>query len=246
MCDRNICGLPARWRDFYFCARVPLLGLLLLFGRAATAGAQSEVTAAQLSGDGIEQRLNSQVPLDLRFRDANGQTVALSSYFDKEPVILSMIYYTCQALCPLTEHALVNSLRNVKANMGQQYQVVTVSIDPTDTPELAKSQKDIYLGLYARPGSNQGWHFLVGDHPSIRALASAVGLPYQYMAHMGEFDHVAGIVILTPTGRVSRYFLGINYPAAEVQTALTDASNEKIGNTVGTMRVRQERIPESQ
>ncbi len=208
---------------------------------ALTAIAQDDPTPAQLAGDGIDQRLNNQAPLDLKFRDENGQTVTLGSYFNKGPVILSLIYYTCPTLCPLTEHALVNSLRDIKANMGEQYQVVTVSIDPTDKPESAKAQKTLYAGLYGRAGASQGWHFLVGDPPSIRGLARALGFRYRYMVSMEHFDHVAGIVVLTPTGRISRYFLGIHYPPAEVRLALVDASHEKIGNPANVNLTLQKR-----
>jgi protein SCO1 len=208
---------------------------LLLFGMALTAIAQDDPTIAQLRGEGIEQRLNNQAPLDLKFRDENGATVTLGSYFNKGPVIISLIYYTCPMMCPLVEHGLVNSLRDVKANMGKQYQVVTVSIDPTDTPESAKAQKATYVGLYGRPGAGQGWHFLVGDLPAIRQLAQAVGFRSRYMMHMHDFDHAAGIVVLTPSGKVSRYFLGTDYPSAEVRAALVDASHGKIGKPAQTI-----------
>jgi len=204
----------------------------LLLGMAVTATGedQSALAPSHLRSVGIEQRLNNQVPLDLKFRDETGQTVTLGSYFSKGPVILSLVYYTCTMMCTLTEHSLVGSLRKVNANIGEQYQVVTVSFDPTDTPELAKAQKAIYVGLYGRPGAGQGWHFLVGDQLSIRALTRAVGFRYRYMMGMDEFEHATGIVVLTPKGRVSRYFLGIDYPSHDVRVALADASNEKIGN----------------
>jgi protein SCO1/2 len=204
--------------------------LILALGMTATAEDQSASGPAHLRSVGIEQRLNNQVPLDLKFRDENGQTVTLGSYFSKGPVVLSLVYYTCTMMCTLTEHSLVNSLRDVKASIGGQYQVVTVSFDPTDTPELARAQKAIYVGLYGRPGAGQGWHFLVGDQLSIRALTRAVGFRYRYMMGMDEFEHATGIVVLTPKGRVSRYFLGIDYPSHDVRVALADASNEKIGN----------------
>jgi protein SCO1/2 len=199
---------------------------------AAPAQDNAAVTPPQLRGVGIDQRLNNPVPLDLKFRDETGQTVTLGSYFGKKPVILSLVYYTCPMLCTMAENGLLNSLRNVKFSIGEQYEVVTVSIDPTDTPEMAMGKKGVYVGLYGRPHAKQGWHFLVGDEPSIRALSQAVGFHYNYMADMKQYAHATGIIVLTPQGKVSRYFYGIEYPARDVRLALVEASDEKIGSPV--------------
>jgi protein SCO1/2 len=213
----------------------------LLLGLAATATAEDQNARdlSHLHNVGIDQRLSDQVPLDLKFRDENGKTVTLGSYFSKGPVILSLVYYTCTMMCTLTEHSLVNSLRDIKANIGEQYQVVTVSFDPTDTPELAKAQKATYVELYGRPGAGQGWHFLVGEQPSIQALTRAVGFRYRYMMNMDEFEHATGIIVLTPEGRISRYFLGIEYPSTDVRAALIDASHEKMGKPADEARMLQ-------
>jgi len=202
----------------------------LAFAAGATAQDNASVLPPQLRGVGIDQRLNNQVPLDLKFRDETGQTVTLGSYFGKKPVILSLVYYSCPMLCTLTQHGLVSALLDVQFDLGEQYQVVTVSIDPKESPELALGQKAAYLGLYGRPGAKQGWHFLVGDEPSIHALAQAVGFHYKYMPEIDQFAHPTGIMVLTPQGKVSRYFYGIQYPAQDVRLALVEASNEKIGN----------------
>lgn len=161
-----------------------------------------------------------------------GQTVTLSSYFGKKPVILSLVYYTCPMLCTMAENGLLNALRDVTFNIGEQYEVVTVSIDPTETPEMAMGKKAVYVGLYGRPGAKQGWHFLVGDEPSIRALTQAVGYHYNYIPETKQFAHATGIVVLTPQGKVSRYFYGILYPPRDIRLALVEASNEKIGSPV--------------
>ncbi|HXW14708.1 MAG TPA: SCO family protein [Terriglobia bacterium] len=205
---------------------------LLVFSLAMAAAGQdnASITPAQLRGVGIDQRLNNQVPLDLKFRDETGQTVTLGSYFGKKPVILSLVYYSCPMLCTLTQHGLVSALLDVQFDLGEQYQVVTVSIDPKESPELALGQKAAYLGLYGRPGAKQGWHFLVGDEPSIHSLAQAVGFHYKYMPEIDQFAHPTGIMVLTPQGKVSRYFYGIQYPPQDVRLALVEASNEKIGN----------------
>jgi protein SCO1/2 len=207
---------------------------LLVLSLAAFCAAQdnASVTPPQLRGVGIDQRLNNQVPLDLRFRDETGQTVTLSSYFGKRPVILSLVYYSCPMLCTMAENGLLNALRDVKFNVGEQYEVVTVSIDPSDTPEEATGKKAVYVGLYGRPAAKHGWHFLVGDEPSIRTLAQAVGFHYNYIPETKQFAHATGIVVLTPQGKVSRYFYGILYPPRDVRLALIDASTEKIGNPV--------------
>ena len=225
---------PNGWMGIVRRAGVAAQLSLFLFSLAVGAAAQDNAgtTPPQLRGVGIDQRLNNQVPLDLKFRDETGQIVTLSSYFGKKPVILSLVYYSCPMLCTMAENGLLNALRDVKFNIGEQYQVVTVSIDPTETPEMALGKKAVYVGLYGRPGAKQGWHFLVGDEPSIRALAQAVGFHYNYIPETKQFAHATGIIVLTPQGKVSRYFYGILYPARDIRLALVEASNEKIGNPV--------------
>jgi protein SCO1/2 len=207
---------------------------LFLFSLAVGAAAQENaaILPQQLRGVGIDQRLNNQVPLDLKFRDETGQTVVLGSYFGKKPVILSLVYYTCPMLCTMAENGLLNALRDVTFNIGEQYEVVTVSIDPTEKPDMAMGKKAVYVGLYGRPGAKQGWHFMVGDEPSIHALAQAVGFHYNYIPETRQFAHATGIIVLTPQGKVSRYFYGILYPARDIRLALIEAASEKIGNPV--------------
>jgi protein SCO1/2 len=220
-----------------FVVKTVQLGLLLLpllSGRVWSADGQenSAVTPPQLRGVGIDQRLNNQVPLDLKFRDERGTAVTLGSYFGTKPVILALVYYSCPMLCTMSENGLLNSLRDVAFNVGEQFNVVTVSIDPSDTPAMATGKKGVYVGLYGRPGAKQGWHFLVGDEPSISALAQAVGFHYNYIPETKQYAHATGLVVLTPQGRVSRYFYGILYPPRDIRLALIEASNEKIGNSV--------------
>ena len=207
---------------------------VFFFGLPVSLSAQdnASVLPRQLRGVGIDQRLNNQVPLNLKFRDESGQTVTLGSYFGKGPVILSLVYYTCPMLCTMAENGLLNALRDVNFNIGEQYQVVTVSIDPTETPEMAMGKKAVYVGLYGRPTAKQGWHFLVGDEPSIRTLANAVGFHYNYIPETRQYAHATGITVLTPQGKVSRYFYGIVYPARDIRLALVEASDEKIGSPV--------------
>jgi protein SCO1/2 len=212
------------------------LGALLLSAAVWAAGQDNAaVTPPQLRGVGIDQRLNQQVPLDLKFRDETGQTVTLGSFFGEKPVILSLVYYSCPMLCTMAENGLLNALRNVTFSIGEQFEVVTVSFDPSDTPAMAMAKKGIYAGLYGRPGAKRGWHFLVGDEPAIRALTQAVGFCYNYIPETRQFAHATGIMVLTPEGKVSRYFYGIQYPARDVRLALVEASKEKIGNPVDAL-----------
>jgi protein SCO1/2 len=214
---------------------------LLILGLAVRARGQNKasVPPAQPQGVGIDLRLNNQVPLGLKFRDETGQTVTLASYFGKKPVILSLVYYSCPMMCTLTEHGLVDALRDVQLNLGQQYEVVTVSFDSRERPEMARRQKATYIGLYGRPDAKQGWHFLVGDQSSIVALAQAVGFRYEYSREIDQFNHPTGIMVLTPQGKVSRYFFGIQYPARDVRQALVDASIGKIANPAATAEMLQ-------
>jgi len=228
--SRAFCSEVRRYRRAGVAAQLSLLLISLTAGAAAQENAA--ITPPQLRGVGIDQRLNNQVPLDLKFQDETGQTVTLGSYFGKKPVILSLVYYSCPMLCTMAENGLLNALREVKFNMGEQYEVVTVSIDPTETREMAMGKKGVYAGLYGRPGAKQGWHFLVGAEPSIRALAQAVGFHYNYIPETRQYAHATGIIVLTPQGKVSRYFYGILYPARDIRLALVEASNEKIGNPV--------------
>ena len=233
-CETERVKTVAGRMDFIHRLGVAVQLSLFLFSLAAGAAAQdnSAIMPTQLRGVGIDQRLNNQVPLDLKFRDENGQPVILGSFFGKKPVILSLVYYSCPMLCTMAENGLLNALRDVKFNIGEQFEVVTVSIDPTETPAEAMGKKAVYVGLYGRPGAKHGWHFLEGDEPSIRALAQAVGFHYNYIPETKQFAHATGIIVLTPQGKVSRYFYGILYPSRDIRLALVEASNEKIGNPV--------------
>jgi protein SCO1 len=181
---------------------------------------------------GIDQNLNQQIPLDLKFRDETGKTVELSQYFGKKPVILSLVYFSCPMLCTLVEESLLQSLKHVSFDIGDQYNVLTVSFDPHDTPEMASAKKSVYVGLYGRKGAAQGWHFLTGDEPSIKALTKAVGFRYTYDPTTGQYAHATAIMVLTPQGKLARYFYGIQYPPGGLRLSLVEASHEKIGSPV--------------
>lgn len=180
----------------------------------------------------FDQELNHQVPLNLTFRDEHGQTVELGEYFGAKPVILTLNYYTCPMLCTQVLNGLDRALENIKPTMGKDFNVVTVSIDPTDTPALADAKHAMYTGMYGRPGSAQGWHFLVGRESEIKQLADAVGFHYAYDPDSKQFAHAAGIMVLTPQGRLSNYFYGVQYGERDLTLALDQASQGKIGSPV--------------
>lgn len=180
----------------------------------------------------VEQRLNTQVPLNLTFRDETGKTVRLSDYFGKRPVILVLAYYECPMLCTVVLNELTRSLNALDYTIGKEFEVITVSISPTETPELALKKKQTYLSAYKKKGAEHGWHFLVGDEPNIKALANAVGFQYTYDPRTKQYAHPAVIMILTPQGKLSRYLLGIEFAARDLKFALIEASEGKIGNPV--------------
>jgi protein SCO1/2 len=181
---------------------------------------------------GMDQKLDAQVPLDLTFRDEQGARVSLRQFFGRRPVILTLVYYQCPMLCTFVLNGVLNGAKALSFEMGKEYEVVTVSIDPTETPGLAEAKHTMYAGLYERPGAVSGWHFLTGDEAAIRQLASAVGFRYVYDKPSGQYAHASGIMVLTPEGRVSRYFYGITYMPRDLRFALMEASGGKIGTPV--------------
>lgn len=191
-----------------------------------------------LSEVAFEQKLNEQVPLSLVFQDETGKSVQLGDYFGQKPVILTLNYYNCPMLCPLVLEELANSLAKIPFTMGDQFNVVTVSIDPRETPKLAAATKEKYIRRYGRPGAEAGWHFLIGEEAAIQQLAQAVGFRYAYDAQSDQYAHPAGIMILTPQGKISRYFYGIEYAPMDLRLGLVEASANKIGSLVDQVLLR--------
>jgi protein SCO1/2 len=190
------------------------------------------VRPSLLKEDGIDQKLNQSVPLDLAFRDEHGKAVQLGEYFGKKPVILSLVYYNCPMLCTQVLNGLESSLKLIPTDIGKQFDVVTVSIDPTERPVLADAKQALYTGLYGRPGAAAGWHFLTGDEQQIRQLANAVGFRYAYDPDSKQYAHSSAIMLLTPEGKISRYFYGIQFPSRDLRLGLVEASAGKIGSPV--------------
>ena len=179
---------------------------------------------------GIDQLLNNQVPLDLEFRDEDGRTVKLAEYFKDKPVVLSLVYYGCPRLCTQVLTGLLGALKGLPMTPGKEFVNLSVSFDPRETPQLAAAKKAEYLNRYARPGAEAGWHFLTGDEAAIRALTKAVGFRYVWDPVTKQYAHAGGIMILTPQGKVSRYFYGIEYAPRDLRFGVIDASAGKVGS----------------
>lgn len=228
------CGvLPGQaWRvDFGKLSRAACCVLLatLLLGRQAWAHDPALHPTQILDAIGFDQRLDAQVPLDLSLRDENGRTVRLGDYFTGKPVLLNLGYWECPNLCPLSRAGLLASLVELDFTVGQEFAVLMVSIDPTETPALATTTKTQYLAGYQRAGSEAGWHFLGGDHEAIDRLAEAIGFRYAYDAEQDEYAHVSGLVVLTPTGKAARYLYGIDYNPRDLRLSLVEATDNRIG-----------------
>ena len=185
-----------------------------------------------LQGVGIDQKLDSQVPLNLTFIDEAGRPVPLSSFFHGRPVLLALVYYRCPMLCTEILNGVVSTLRAVTLTPGKDFEVVSVSFDPKDTPEIAAAKKTTYLRRYGHSGAANGFHFLTGDPANIKALTDAVGFHYKYDAKTDQFAHASGIMILTPDGKLSKYFYGVDYAPRDVRLGLVEASQGKIGTVV--------------
>jgi protein SCO1/2 len=177
----------------------------------------------------ITQNLNAQIPRDLTFRDENGEAVRLGDFFGRKPILLSLVYFECPALCTEVLNGELRTMDAISLNLGKDFDAVTVSFEPKDTPALAKAKRDVYVGQYGRPGATDNWHFLTGDQPSIDALTRTVGFHYAYDSGIRQYAHAAAIMVLTPDGRIDRYFYGVQYPARDVRLGLVEASQGKIG-----------------
>ncbi len=180
----------------------------------------------------IDQRLNSQVPLDATFRDETGKTVKLGDYFGKRPVLMALVYYECPMLCTQILQGMVRSLKLVSFNPGQEFEVVVISFDARDKPPLAAAKKAAMLKSYGRPDTANGFHLLTGDLAPIKAVTESVGFQYFYDVHTDQFAHASAIYALTKEGRLSRYFYGIEYAPKDVRLGLIEAAQNKIGTPV--------------
>ncbi len=186
-----------------------------------------------LQGVGIDQKLDEQLPLNLQLKDEAGRTVPLSSFFhSKKPVLLAPVYYRCPMLCTQILTGLESALKAVSLNPGQDFEVVAVSFDPKDTPEIAAAKKQTYLKRYGRANTANGWHFLTGEESATRSLMDAIGYHYKYDPKTDQYAHASGILVITPDGRVSKYFYGVEYSPRDIRLGLVEASSNRIGTPV--------------
>jgi protein SCO1/2 len=217
--------MSARARGIVAC----ILSLALV--GAAGAGAVTGLPEA-LERVGLDQQVGESVPLDLEFTDHLGNRKSLGDYFDGRPVILVPVYYDCPMLCTMILEGLTKTLKAVTLDPGKDFQIVAVSFDPQESAEQAAARRATSVDRYGHPDADSGMHFLVGDSAEVEALLDAVGFHVKYDENTGEFAHVAALVVLTPEGRVARYFLGVEYPPRDLRLTLVEAADEQIGTVV--------------
>jgi protein SCO1/2 len=180
----------------------------------------------------FDQQLDREIPAGLTFRNENGNAVELGDYFGDKPVVLALSYFECETLCPLVRHGLVEALQPLGFSVGDEFDVLLVSIDPTESAATAQAVKQETVSDYGRAASVDGWHFLMGDHDAIDQLAEAIGFHYAYDGEQDEYAHPSGIVLVTPEGRIARYFFGIEYEPQDVRLGLVEASQNQIGTAI--------------
>lgn len=209
-------------------APLPAMSLAALL--AAQVPPPAPLPAEMLARVGIDQKLDAQVPLDAVFRDETGAPVRLGACFGRRPVVLAFVYYRCPMLCTMTLNGMLAAFKVLSFEVGREFEVVTVSIDPREGPPLAAEKKRSYLEQYGRVGAGEGWRFLTGGEESIASLSRAAGFRYHYDAATDQYAHGSGIMVLTPDGRLSRYLLGIEYSARDLKLALMEASRGRVGS----------------
>ncbi len=187
---------------------------------------------AALQNVGFEPPLNGQMPLDLAFRDETGRNTQLREYFGQKPVVLAFVYYGCPMLCDQVEQGVVGVLRMLSFNPGRDYEVVFVSFDSRETPNMAAEKKKKALAHFRRPETDSGWHFLTGSKESIESATKAANFRFSFDARNNLFAHASGVLLLTPDGHISRYFYGVEYPGRDMRLGLVDASAGKIGTPI--------------
>ncbi len=205
--------------------------LLVVTQGSETFAQRTEPLPDELEGVGITEHRGETIPLDLEFLNEDGQAVTLGSYFEKDrPVLLSLVYYSCPMLCTLVLNGMVDALRDVSLSPGRDFEILTVSFDPSDTPQLAKQKKQNYIESYGQEHAGAGWHFLVGDDQEISALSSSVGFAYRWNEESKQFIHQAAIYVLTPSGVLSRYLYGVMFEPKTIRLSLLEASDGGIGS----------------
>lgn len=184
---------------------------------------------------GIDQKLNQPLPGEAIFKDETGNEVKLGSYFGKRPIVLSLVYYDCPMLCTQVLNGMISSFKTLSLNPGEDFDVISISFDPRETPALAASKKAVYLKSLPEPkrsGANVGWHFLTGDEENIRRVTESVGFRYRWDTATNQFAHASAIYVVTPEGKLSHYFYGVEYAPRDLRLGLVEASQNKIGSVV--------------
>ena len=204
--------------------------IILAAALCGTSPAQQFGLPAMIRGVGIDQNLNAQVPLELIFKDERGQDVRLGQYFRQKPVVLALVYYECPMLCDMVLNGLTHTMEETTLNLGSDFDVVTVSFNPKETWQLAAAKKANYVEKYKRKGAAQGWHFLTGQEDAIKKLADTAGFHYKYDPITKQYAHASAIMVLTPEGKIARYFYGITYKPRDFRLGLVEASQNKIGD----------------
>jgi len=241
--DRTMLTCPTFMtrRGYRWVSLSTVLALALMFSSTATAqlaaynqnpSYSKPASENPFANIGLDQHLNEQLPLTLSFRDETGKTVQLGDYFGEKPVILQFAYYDCPMLCTLVINGLIRTLRTLSFSAGTEFNIVTVSFNPKDTPTSAARKRQTSLQSYSRKGAETGWHFLTGDEATIQQLTQAVGFRYAFDEKTQQYQHASGIMVLTPEGKLSRYFYGIEYAPRDVRLGLVEASAGKIGSPV--------------
>ncbi|MBN1855266.1 MAG: SCO family protein [Pirellulales bacterium] len=221
-----------RWTGRSRMIAVLAAGIVLLRTVPAVFAQRTEPLPEELKGVGVTEHLGELIPLDLEFTDSGGKPAALRQFFDgRRPVVLTLNYSNCPMLCSLQLNGLFDALRRMPWEIGDKFQMVTVSFDPLETPERARMTKEKYLKIYQRTGAAEGWHFLVGREENVKKLADALGFRYRYSESAKQYLHVAVTFILTPEGRISRYLYGVEYDPQTVRLSLLEAADGKIGST---------------
>jgi protein SCO1/2 len=195
-------------------------------------GMTASTMPAALREIGFDQFIDQSIPLDVPFRDETGRTVQLGEYFGKRPVVLVFAYYDCPMLCTQVINGLSTALNVLSLEPNKDFEIVTVSFNPKDTPATASVKKAMYLERYKRSGAAEGWHFLSGDQPSIDRLTKAAGFRYVWDEKTSQFAHPSGVIVLTREGRLARYLFGIEYGPRDLRYALVEASAGRVGSVV--------------
>ena len=239
---RNRRTIGGGWQAAILCCALlsaPLFAQVSSYGDKQSGENTGDELPQVLQKVGVAQHLNQQLPLDASFVDENGKSAKLGDYFGKHPAILSLVYYTCPMLCSEELDGITSSLEMVKLTPGKDFDVVVISIDPSDTPEQAAKSKALYVKRYGRPETAAGWHFLTGQRPAIDAVTNAVGFGYVRVpgpdGKLSQFAHASSIEIVTPEGKLAQYYLGVEYSPKDILLGLIDASGNKIGSPVANI-----------